>query len=74
MGEGGYLGVYYHIHMTMLILSFLKEKKNLDVIISQTTLYSTCVTGPRTLDTNRAMLVYHNMYAEPSFCHIILVM
>nr|KAF6324915.1 hypothetical protein mMyoMyo1_008365 [Myotis myotis] len=53
---------------------FLKKEKNLDVIILQTTLYSTCVTGPRTLDTNRAMLVYHNMYAEPSFCHIILVM
>lgn len=57
-----YLGVYYHIHINMLILSFLKQK--LDVIILQTTLYSTCVTGSRTLDTNRAMLVYHNMYAE----------
>ena len=51
------------MHINMLILSFLK-KKTLNVIILQTTLYSTCVTGPRTLDTNRAMLVYHNMYAE----------
>lgn len=51
-------------HINMLILSFLKKKKPLDVIILQTTLYSTCVMGPRTLDTNRAMLVYHNMYAE----------
>lgn len=59
-----HLGVYYHIHINMLILSFLKKKKALDVIILQTTLYSTCVTGPRTLDTNRAVLVYHNMYAE----------
>lgn len=62
-GWGEYLGVYYHIHINMLILSFLK-KTTLDVITLQTTLYSTCVTGPRTLDTNRAMLVYHNMYAE----------
>lgn len=45
----------------MLILSFLKT--TLNVIIWQTVLYSTCVSGARTLDTNRAMLVY-NLYAE----------
>lgn len=45
----------------MLILSFLKTALN--VIIWQTVLYSTCVSGARTLDTNRAMLVY-NLYAE----------
>lgn len=56
-GGAEYLGVYYPIHIDMLILSFLQKENTLDVIILQTTLYSTCVMGPRTLDTNRAMLV-----------------
>lgn len=32
-GRGKSLGVYYHIHMTMLILSFLKEKKKISMLL-----------------------------------------
>lgn len=65
------LGAYYHMHINMLILSLLKTILN--VIIWQTVLYSTCVSGlEHWIQIELCWFII--CMQRLSFCHIILVM